>query len=114
LGGSTTKREQMDSAKIKIEEIITNYRALHNAEYRLFINSLRKTRTKNLNKFASFKADDMLERKLVELPDKLFRALKEKLSEEEYAWLFPAYDPSIQGMKWFAKKFPEFMSGDVL
>ena len=69
--------------KTKITRIVGEYRLIFNEEYNTFVVQQEQMRQGMLNDFASTKGDNVLERKLFDLPATLHSMLVEKLNKEE-------------------------------
>ena len=105
----------MEIAKNKLRTIVQNYRIAYFSEYNSFKSALQKkinTSNNTLGKVGT--GDDFIQRKIVELPENLFIMIKFSLDTDEFNWLFPDNSPSNEGIKWFAKTFPEFRAMEKL
>jgi len=89
--------------KAKITKIVDEYKLIFNQEYNLFVEQQIQTRKGLLNEFASTQGDNVLERKLFDLPATLHSMFVEKLNKEEAIWF-----KSKEGGRWFQKTFIEF------
>lgn len=104
----------MENAKLKTIQIVDKYKVAYSDEFSHFIVSMKQQRDSMHNKFGATKGDNALERKILELPENLVIMLRAGLSDDEYTWLFNPRDPKCLGIKWFARKFPEFQAAEKL
>lgn len=99
----------MIKAQEKIKEIIKTYITLFNVEYRLFTKQQRELREGLINEFAANKGDNLIERRLFDVPATLHTMLIEKLDGENLK-----YFKSKEGARWFAKSFKEFRTAQKI
>lgn len=92
-----------DDARGNIKVLIDEYKKIFPIEFAMFLKQMEIVRLQQYDKFAEVKGTDALERKLVEYPESLFIILQQKLSSKELEWF-----GTKEGVRWFAKKYPEF------
>lgn len=97
----------MEEVKYKINNIVNNYISMFSDEYNIFVKAQNKRIETTLNDFAELKGNTFINRKLFEIPEKLFTMFKIKLTSEEFDWLFPIKN-DLKGSHWFAKKYKQF------
>lgn len=94
----------IELTKNRIKNLVNGYKELFPQEYEatvLFVTSNRKLQE---NEFASLKKEqNMIERALYEIPEKLSQMITKELSVEELEFF-----KSKQGGRWFAKTFSQF------
>lgn len=100
----------MDSTKERIKKVVREYIRAFPVEYENFLKSHRVRQYNKQNKFAEIKGGDQLVRHLVEIPESLYMALRMKLEDEQFNWLYSVggFENSHAGMSWFMKTFPQF------
>jgi hypothetical protein len=105
----------MDTAKLKIQKIVTNYKKVFFDEFESFKKSNSINISKNKDKFGQVDSGiDLVERKMIELPESLYIMLQHGLDPEEFSWLFPQNNPQNTGLKWFVRSYPEFRAMEKL
>lgn len=104
----------METAKIKTTQIVNNYKVAYAEEFGHFMLSNKQQQSLMRNQFGATKGDNVLERKILELPENLVLMLRAGLSDVEYTWLFNPTDPTSKAIKWFARNFPEFRAAEKL
>lgn len=93
-----------NATKNKIKEAVSQYTKLFPKEFELFKLMIEDTRRERIDKFSTFaKGDDVIKRKLYEVPEILHGTLMQILEDEELNELY-----SKKGGRWFAKTFPVF------
>lgn len=104
----------MDATKERIKKVIREYIRTFPVEYEEFMSAQRVRQENKINKFADFKGSDQIVRHLVEIPESLNLALKMKLEQEQFDWLFGfnEYEGKYNGFSWFIKMFPQFKITD--
>lgn len=100
----------MDATKERVKKIIREYIRMFPTEYEDFMSAQRVRQENKVDKFAELKGHDQLVRHLVEIPESLNLALKMKLEQEQFDWLFGfnEYEGHYNGFTWFIKLFPQF------
>lgn len=102
----------MNQAQQRIMEIVDDYKVMFPDEYRAFVIQQKEMRDGLINELASFQGDEMVQRKLFDMPATLHSLLNTKLTDEEFKYLLS--DKSKSGARWFAKTFKEFRSANKL
>ena len=93
----------MDSAKIKIENIVKDYISLFPKEYNNFKEGVKMKINLQINKFGDLtKTSDFIIRPLFEIPEVVDDLIQNRLDDNELKWF------RNEGGKWFAKKFVAF------
>lgn len=99
----------MQTAKDKVKVAVEEYSRLFPGELEAFkVSQSAKDELLGSNKFAQVRGSDMIERKLYELPEKLFNAIRELLTEDEWTWFQDA--TPHRGVSWFLMAYPIFKS----
>lgn len=93
----------MDSAKLKIKKIVTNYKSVFSDEYKLFLDAAKHRKSTLKNQYGEIKGDLMIERLLNEYPETLDTMIYSGLEPEELVWF-----RSKTGSRWFGKTYKEF------
>ena len=95
----------MDSPELikdKVRKVVVEYIRLFPAEFSVFKNQIANVREQQRTKWAESKNTDFIERKLYEVPETLWLAIKQNLADDEMAW-FQEHEG-----RWFIKAFPVF------
>ena len=108
----------MNYAQINIIKIVKQYKDVFPQEYIDVAYIARQERNEQKTKFAEMpKASFMkgggnpfIERALIKWPITLYNLLHMRLSQVEKEYLFN--DKSKVGLRWFARKYPEFRIAD--
>lgn len=100
----------MQSTKDRIKKVVQEYRKMYPLEYQDFLASHRQKQDTKMNEFAEFKQHSQLVRHLFDVPETLYFALKLKLTEEQFDWLygFNEFEGQRAGVTWFIRTFPQF------
>lgn len=100
----------MQSTKDRIKAVVKEYTRVFPLEYEQFLNSHRIKQDTKMNEFAEFKKHGQLVRQLFDVPETLYLALKMKLTEEQFDWLygFNEFEGKREGLTWFIRTFPQF------
>lgn len=100
----------MQLTKKKIDEAVKQYTQLFPSEYKAFLTSTRAKKAQNQNDFAELKQSDMIERHLMDIPETLYYALRQHLTDEEFDWLYGknTHHGKREGIAWFMRKYPQF------
>lgn len=100
----------MESAKAKIDKAVADYIRLFPAEYESFKGWSDKVRAQQRDKFAQTKGTDAIQRKLGEMPERLYYSIVRALTPEEGDWFFTrnAYAKDFRGAYWFYRKYTVF------
>lgn len=101
-----------DATKEKVKKIMREYIRVFPVEYEEFMVAQRHRQENKTTKFAEVNGggNDQLVRHLIEIPESLNMALKMKLEQDEFDWLFGFndYQGNFSGFSWFMKVFPQF------
>ena len=89
--------------KQKVKGIVDYYKRLFPDEYWLVIKQISENRKNQVNKFASIKGNDFVERALMETPETLNSMFDLRLADNEKLEF-----KSKKGIRWFANAYPEF------
>lgn len=101
----------MQTAKDKITTAVTEYKKLFPDEYKAFLKSNQLTINKQNDQWASTGSkDNLVERHMYDVPEKLYGAIQHLLNNEERDWFASrgAYLKNFKASKWFMETFPEF------
>lgn len=98
-----------DTTKKKISKTVADYRQYFPSEYKQFKAQMEAMRAEKRTD-GTLKGEHIMEHHLVEFPETLFYALRRRLSDDEWAWLFAngKYKKDFRGINWFIKQFTEF------
>lgn len=100
----------MNSAKQKIEPIVRVYKELYPTAYKVVCAACKAKRNNLKNKYGDLTdKTDIIERPLLEYPENIYTALVKSLSPEEMTWF-----SSKAGVRWFGRKYPEFLITDKI
>lgn len=97
----------MQSAKDKIDIAVKEYTRLQPEDFRLFKEYAAQVRDLQRTSMAEGEKGSVIERKLGEVPEKLYESILAVLNIEELNW-FTAQGGNYQGPYWFYKKYPVF------
>lgn len=89
--------------KGNISALVEEYKKIFPQEFYAFEQQMKRNFYEQSNDYGEIKGSDMVERKLVEYPETLYAILMQKLSQEDFVWF-----SSKKGVRWLAKKHPEF------
>lgn len=103
----------MKEIQDKVEKITLNYIELYPDEYKQVCVQLEGEREKLKNKFASTGNDRVVDRKIHEMPVTLYDMIVGKLTAEELSKTKNG-EEGKKFARWFAKRFPEFRSSDLI
>lgn len=99
--------------KKKIEFIVEDYIANNELEYHSIVYQIQMERELNKDKFASIATDKNVKRKIFEIPETLHNMIVNELDPDELALTKDGED-GVDYAKWFANRFPEFKSGELV
>ena len=110
----------MTETQDKIAKIVAQYRAIFPQEYMDVAQIAKQERLSQRTKFAEMPKGSAtkgggtpyVERALIKWPLTLYNLLNMKLVDEEKSYLFS--DKDRRGIRWFAKKYPEFRIADKI
>lgn len=88
-----------------ITDIVKDYSTFFPDEFAMFKKHMAESVKDSINDYAEIKHVDTLERKLFEMPETLFSMMKKRLPQDDWDWF-----RSLDGSRWFAKKFKQFRS----
>lgn len=107
--------EEPEYAEMKesIREVVENYKATFPDEYEQLKKSIKNKRGQieiEGNEFAELEDMEAVERHAWDIPQRLFTALKSKLDEQTFQWMFARgeFDNDFSGVKWFMNEYEEF------
>lgn len=103
----------MKEIQDKVEKITLNYIELYPDEYKQVCIQLEGEREKLNNKYASLGKDRVVDRKIHEIPETLHNMIINKLTAAELSQI-KAGEEGKKFAYWFAKRFPEFRSSDLI
>lgn len=92
-----------ESTKISIRKIVKYYKRLFPDEYNLAIKQIEYNRRDQINKFASIKGNDFVERALTEIPETLSTMFTIRLTDFQMKEF-----REKRSVHWFAGEFPQF------
>jgi len=94
----------------KIEKIVSEYKRLFPGEYSAVCEQIARGRKElhddDFGTLNPKSQNDVLDRKLHEIPATLFTMFEQALTPEAFTYLFS--DADKKGARWFARKFREF------
>lgn len=93
----------IENTEARIKNIVKAYRQEFEEEYHLVAKEVLRKRLVAKDKYASTGGEHVVQRQLLEYPEKLSIAMIKELDEEESTWF-----ATKEGQRWFAKTFPEF------
>ena len=110
----------MNTPQHKITQIVQQYKNLFPQEYLDVVEIVKQERLNQRTQFADMPKGSMakgattpmVERALIKWPVTLYNLMGMKLTEEEKNYLFS--DKDKKGLRWFAKKYPEFKLADKI
>jgi hypothetical protein len=105
----------MDEAKAKIRAAVEEYIRLFPTEFALFKKQLADNVDKDdiFNPYQRVAGADMIERKLGEIPETLYYALRKTLTDDEWDW-FQHDKGKFNGTHWFYETFPAFRTTSAI
>lgn len=85
--------------------ITSQYRKLFPQEYADMVAIVKQKRSDTVTKFAEIKGlkNEIISRKLGEMPSTLFQLFQIKFTDEEKVWF-----KTKEAMRWFYRRYPEF------
>lgn len=92
-----------ESTKNSIRGIVKYYKRLFPDEYSLAVKQIEQNRKNQINKFASIKGNEFVERALIEVPETLSTMFTIRLTEDEMKEF-----KEKKSVHWFATEFPQF------
>jgi hypothetical protein len=95
----------MTEVQHKISGVVEHYISLFPAEWNDFQWSMKQKKSDLKNDLAEIKHNDVVQRKLSEVPELLWSLLMKMLNDEEME-----YYRSIKGQQWLIRKYPAFCS----
>lgn len=100
----------MKETKQKIKKVVQDYKTLFPKEFEQFKKGVEQKQDARQGDFAEAKESDIVDRHLIDLPETLYYAIKQVLTQDEYDWFFAngRYSKDYSGMKWFMRNFKEF------
>jgi hypothetical protein len=105
LPNPTEFESNMTEVQHKISGVVDHYISLFPVEYATFAQAMKVKRSDLKNDLAEIKHNDMVQRKLSEVPELLWSLLMKMLTDEEME-----YYRSIKGQNWLMRKYPVFCS----
>lgn len=103
----------MKKIQDKVEKITLSYIELYPEEYKQACVQLEGEREQLKNKYASMGDNRVIDRKIHEMPVTLYDMIVNKLSAQELSKTKTGEDGK-KFAHWFAKRFPEFRSSDLI
>src|SRR5438128_1822017 len=98
----------MIEAQMKIDGFVDAYQKLYKEEFAEFLKG-QKAKALDRTKWGEMKASDYVIRGLVEIPETLYNLLHMRLEPDEWK-----YFDSLEGKKWFGKKYPQYLITDKI
>lgn len=99
----------MESAKINIKKIVSEYIKLCPEEYTAFKEQMKTRRQEMVDeKFGQAKNTDSGMRALFEMPATLHEMLVHNLTQDQLEWFKKGGENGLEGGRWFANTFREF------
>lgn len=103
----------MKQIQNKVEKITLKYMELYPEEYKDACVYIEGERQKQSNKFGSTGGDRTIDRKIHEMPVTLYDMICDKLTAEELSKTKKGEEGKTFA-RWFATRFPEFRSSDLI
>lgn len=96
---------QLNKPQRNIKTIVEDYKWLFKVEYQDFLQWIKEVQKQQENKFATItgQEDEIIQRKLGEVPETLHVMFQKRLDTEDREYL-----RSKKGSRWFYKTFKEF------
>lgn len=103
----------MQSAKLNIKKVVSEYKRAFPDEYRTVVDAVKMHREMIKDGYLDedsldLSGGDDQRRALYEMPVTLFQNLAANLTEDQMLWLKSGGRNKKEGGRWFAKTFPEF------